>query len=68
MDQQRFGLGEGESAEFTLTVDLPSTGATAFVLQARGEVEGEEVRVFSDPLIARMPDDGNETAELLGGD
>jgi hypothetical protein len=68
LDQRRFELGEGESEKFALTVDMPSTGATAFALRASGEIDGEELQAFSDPLIARMPDDGNETAELLGGD
>jgi hypothetical protein len=68
LEGERFELGEGERAEFSLTVRMPTVGAAAFALQASGEVEGEKVQIVSDPLIARMPDDGSETAELLGGD
>lgn len=67
-DETRFELGDGEEAETTLNVSMPSVGATALVVQARAVIEGEELLSVSDLILLRKPEDGSATAELLGGD
>lgn len=67
-DEDRFSLAAGESAHCTLSLEMPTPGGTVFAVRATGEVDGEMAQAVSDPLIARMPDDGSETAELFGGD
>ena len=63
-----FELDQGETASFSIQVETPSPGATAFALQMTAEIEGELAMVASDPLVIRMPEDGSRPVELLGDD
>lgn len=67
LDEDRFELEEDQGAETMLAVDIPTPGATAFVIQARAMIDGEEILDVSDLIVIRKPEDGEATAELFDG-
>jgi hypothetical protein len=67
LETEELHLDEGEAATVLLRVETPTAGETAFAVQMSAEVDGEEAIVATEPFVVRMPEDGSEPAELLGG-